>query len=156
VQNAANALLDSIYYPADDAANDIGDASDHRTAIDVYPVDDLVEAVLHRVGAGVHDILGRVGHRLDNGLDRVANDGHAAEYGVAEILQPPHDGLPAASIGEVCFRGLGYLQLDFAVSDIDRYTHPRRSSYPACIIGLNRMGIDSHAVRASKQALHLV
>jgi hypothetical protein len=35
-KNAANELLDSIYCPADDAANDIGDASDHRTAIDVY------------------------------------------------------------------------------------------------------------------------
>lgn len=105
MQNGANELLDSIYCPADDAANDIGDASEHRTAIDVYPVDDVVDAVLHRVGAGVQDILGRVGHRLDNGLDRVANDGHAAGYGVAEIRQPPLTASQRRRSGKYVFAG---------------------------------------------------
>jgi hypothetical protein len=86
VKDAADELLDSIYRPTDDATHNIGNTSDNGAAIDVQPTDDIVDAVAHGVGARVHDVLSRVGHRFDDRFNGIGDHGYAARHGVAEVF----------------------------------------------------------------------
>lgn len=86
MKDAADELLDSIYRPADDATQNIGNASDNGAAIDVQPIDDIVDAVLHGISAGIHDILSSVGHRLDDRFNGIGYHGYAARHRVAEVF----------------------------------------------------------------------
>lgn len=86
MKDAADELLDSIYSPADDATHNIGNASDNGAAIDVQPIDDIVDAVAQGVGARVHDVLSRVGHRLDDRFNGIGYHGYAARHRVAEVF----------------------------------------------------------------------
>jgi hypothetical protein len=58
----------------------------HGAAIDVQPIDDIVDAVLHGISAGIHDILSSVGHRLDDRFNGIGYHGYAARHRVAEVF----------------------------------------------------------------------
>ena len=79
-------------------------------------------------------------------------------WGRGYVLRNPEDefrgGLRLSRFPILTFApaSLGRFQLDFLVAGLDRHRHAGCRGHPARVIGLDRMGVEHHAVRAGKQA----